>query len=29
MSAQFDKDNNLNLVFTSKGNLVYAKIRVD
>jgi hypothetical protein len=26
MSAEFDKDNNLNVVFTSKGNLVYAKI---
>ncbi|MCX5634491.1 MAG: hypothetical protein NTW55_01420 [Planctomycetota bacterium] len=29
MSAEFDKDNNLNVVFTSKGKLVYAKIRFD
>jgi hypothetical protein len=27
--AEFDKDNNLNLVFTSNGNLVYAKVKVD
>lgn len=27
MCAEFDKDNNLNIVFTSKGKLVYAKIR--
>jgi hypothetical protein len=29
MVAEFDKDNNLNVVFTSKGNLTYAKIRVN
>jgi len=29
MCAEFDKDNNLNVVFTSKGKLTYAKIKVD
>jgi hypothetical protein len=29
MCAEFDKDNNLNVVFQSKGNLVYAKIRAN
>jgi hypothetical protein len=29
MCAEFDTDNNLNVVFTSKGNLVYAKIKLN
>ena len=29
MSAEFDKDNNLNVVFPSNGKLVYAKIRMN
>ncbi len=29
MCTQFDKDNNLNVAFTSKGKLTYAKIRLD
>ena len=29
MCAEFDNDNNLNLVFTSNGKLVYAKVKVN
>ena len=29
ISAEFDKDNNLNVVFPSNGNLVYAKLRLN